>query len=112
VLTINPDGVEETLPVFSFEEEAKLFLRFGTPGTGWRIRETTAGELISVLYGPCANVEKVALDPPPEVAGKALICLVSLSRKDFVRVLINKERLAEPGRSPPLAEVSFSSTTA
>jgi hypothetical protein len=111
VLTINP-GDGETLPVFSFEEEAELFLRFGTSGTGWRVRETTAGELTSVLYGPCAGVEKVALDPSPEIAGKALVSLVSLSLKDFVRTLMNDGGPAEPGRSPLLAEASFGCTPA
>ena len=107
VLTINPGG-GEVVPVFSFEEEAELFLRLGTPRTGWRVRRTTAGELISVLYGPCAGAEKVALDPPPKIAGKAMLDLVSLSRKDFVRTLVNEGGPAGPGRSPFLAEAPFS----
>jgi hypothetical protein len=91
VLTMNSGVAGETLPVFSFEEEAELFLRLEVPGTSWRVRESTAGELISILYGSCASVEKVALDPPPEIAGKAVLDLVSLSRKDFLRTLMDKE---------------------
>jgi len=41
--------------VFSFEEEAEAFLQLlgdDEKERGWRIRETTAGELISVLLAP------------------------------------------------------------
>ncbi len=58
LLTVDSDG-EESLPVFSFDEEAETFLSLRAPGTGWRIRETTAGELISLLYGLCSSLRKV-----------------------------------------------------
>ncbi len=45
-------GNGEALPVFSFEEEARMFLEFAAPDGGWRVRVTTVGELISVLSGP------------------------------------------------------------
>ena len=49
------------------------------------------GELVSVLYGPCAGVKKVALDPlPPEVGGEEMIGLVSLSRERFVMGLTDE----------------------
>jgi hypothetical protein len=88
VLTIGPD--DEALPVFSFEEEALMYLRLraGTPETGWGTRQTTAGELASVLYGPCASVRKVALDPPPEACGGPLLGLLSVERDEFVRILL------------------------
>src|SRR5215207_8020651 len=62
-LTLDPDGDGGFLPVFSFEEEAQAFLHLlgeEGRGTGWRIRETTAGELISVLLVLCAQVKRVA----------------------------------------------------
>ena len=92
VLTIEySDG--RVLPIFSFEEEAEMFLWFRMSGTGWRVRQTTSGELVSMLYGPCVDVEKVALDPPPlEMAGEAILGLVSLNRQDFVRTLLHKDR--------------------
>lgn len=83
---------EETLPVFSFEEEAELFLRFSGSSTGWRVAQTTAGNLISVLHGPCADVEKVALDPPVEFVDEALLGLLTLSRKDLMRTLAGGRR--------------------
>jgi hypothetical protein len=64
VLRINLASGEEVLPVFSFEDEAGIFLELGA-SDGWRVRETAAGELTSVLLGPCAGVRRVALDPLP-----------------------------------------------
>ncbi len=84
----------EALPVFSFEEEAEMFLRLGAFGTGWRARRATPGELASVLCGPCAGVSKVALDPPPEACGEAWLAFVSLGRTDFLRTLADKRELA------------------
>lgn len=87
------DG-EEALPVFSYEEEAEMFLRLGhVRFDGWRVRESTAGELISVLYGPCAGVERVALDPLPEMFVERTVGLVSLSREHFVNLVLSRERL-------------------
>ena len=60
-------GVERVLPVFSFEEEANLFLRLGSYEGHWRARERCAVDLVSVLRGPCADVKSVALDPLPEM---------------------------------------------
>ena len=71
------------LPVFSFREEAETFLHFRGAGDGWHARETTCGELVSVLYGPCRDVEHISLDPLPEV-----VELVNLSRKAFVKTLL------------------------
>src|SRR5215207_5901156 len=57
-------GLSKVLPVFSFEEEAQMFLHLGGyEQSGWRARESCAGELVSVLMGPCLEVEGVALDP-------------------------------------------------
>lgn len=56
---------EEALPVFRFEDEARMFLRLGALDDDWHLRETGAGELISILYCLCMDVEKVVLDPLP-----------------------------------------------
>jgi hypothetical protein len=69
VLTLDHDG-EEMLPVFSHEEEAETFLRLGGMGYGWRVGKSSAHELVSVLYGPCAGVREVALDPLPEMVAE------------------------------------------
>lgn len=79
----------EALPVFSFEEEAEMFLRLGTFGAGWEVRRATPGELVSALRGQYAGVREVALDPPPEACGGAWLAFVSLGRRDFLRTLPN-----------------------
>lgn len=93
VLTVDRDGRGEALAVFGFEEEARLF-SLGALGAGWRLTETTAGELIRILLGPsCASVGSVALDPWPEIVCRGMVGLVSLSRERFVAHLVKR---AEP----------------
>ncbi len=74
------------LPVFSFREEVETFLHFRDAADGWQARETTCGELVSILYGPCRDVEYISLDPLP-----GLVELVGLSRKDFVKALLGSD---------------------
>jgi hypothetical protein len=84
----------EALAVFGFEEEAEMFLhlRRAALEEGWRVRQTSAGELVSVLYGPCSNAKKVVLDPlPGVVGGEELIGFLSMRRKDFLRILLGEE---------------------
>jgi hypothetical protein len=57
-------------------------------GGGWHARESAAGELTSILYGLCASVKKVALDPLPEMLDQKTVNLVNVSRERFIdRVL-------------------------
>lgn len=96
-LTVYLARGEMALPVFSHEEEAETFLRLGgASGEGWRVEETAAGDLVSMLYGPCAGVEKVALDPLPISCG--MIDLVSLDRGRFMRSLVGREELTSLSR--------------
>jgi hypothetical protein len=100
-------GSEEALPVFSFEEEAEMFLGLGGLGCSWRVRESWAGELVSVLYGPCAGVKEVALDPLPEMVAERTVGLVRLDRERFIDDITTGRRplrLCEPGRGPSLRE--------
>jgi hypothetical protein len=106
VLTLHTDGTQETLPVFNSEDETEIFLRFGGVTGGWRARESSAGELVSVLYGPCAGVRKVALDPSPEMVNEGTVGLVSLLRDSFLGLIMVSRgrplRLGEPEeRSSP-----------
>jgi hypothetical protein len=85
-LIIYLDG-QEALPIFSFREEAELFIRLEAGGS-WSVRETSAGELVSLLFGPYSCVQVVALDPLPEICDdEGMSSLVSVSRKDFARTL-------------------------
>ena len=63
-LTLGLEGGKEALAVFSHQEEADMLLRwFGTAGEGWHIRQTSAGEVVSLLYSPCCGANTVVLDP-------------------------------------------------
>ena len=84
VLTFDLPG-GQTLPVFSFEEEAEAFLWLGGAYThGWQPRRTRSAELASMLYGPCSGASSVALDPLPEMATDMTVGLVSIGRERFV----------------------------
>jgi hypothetical protein len=84
-------GLSKVLPVFSFEEEARMFLHLGGyEESGWRARESCAGELVSVLLGPCTDVEGVALDPLPEMLEDGTIELVEVGRRRFVGQLLQR----------------------
>ncbi len=91
VLTIYHDKSGEALPIFSFEEEAEMFLQLETPETCWRARETTPGELVSLLYGTCASVKSVALDPLPVVDGN----LMCRGRNKFIQYIVNGHKTCQ-----------------
>jgi len=89
VLTIDAGG-ETVLPVFSLQEEGEFFLRLEVTEAGWWLRETTTGELVSLLLGLCARVDKVALDPLPGLGNREIIGLMSTGRRNFVRHLMGE----------------------
>jgi len=91
-------GGEQAVPVFSGEGEAEMFVWLGGAfEDGWRVRESSAGELVSILYGPCARVGSVALDPSPDMAPKVL-GLLSVSRGRFVGRIIGAPRVRDGAR--------------
>ena len=93
-LTLCFDGEGEALAVFGFEEEAEMFLHFRYVALegGWKVRQTSVGELVSMLYGPCSNAKKVVLDPlPGVVGGEGLTGFLSMRRSDFLRILLGEE---------------------
>ena len=97
-LTIAPDLDGGFLAVFSFEEEAEAFLCLlgdeekKEKKKGWHSEQTTAGGLVSVLLGPCADVNGVALDPLPLPLGRAMLPLISMSRGPFFQYLLEERR--------------------
>ena len=104
MLSTDPDDDGAFVPIFSFKEEAETFLRLlGDEGKeiGWRSRETTAGELVSVLLAPCAQVKRVALDPLPLWCGTAMLPFVSVNGDRFVQDLLTGERRGVAGELVP-----------
>ncbi len=62
-------GLGRTLPVFSFPEEAEMFLALDGLGGGWDVRGGVADDFFPHLFGPRADVESVVLDPLPGTLG-------------------------------------------
>jgi hypothetical protein len=96
VLTVDLEGTGEALPVFSFEEEAEMFLWLQRTEEGQEVRETTPGQLVSILYGPCADVGRVMLDPLPEIGASMQISLLGMERHDFVESVMGARSLDKP----------------
>jgi hypothetical protein len=98
VLTIHLSGDGEALVVFGFKEEAEMFLHFRGAALedGWRVRQTSVGELMSVLYGPCSNAKKIVLDPLPEVGKRELVGSLSVHRNDFLWGLLGEGPSSRP----------------
>ncbi len=97
LLTVDLDGTGEALPVFSFEEEAEMFLWLQTTEDGREVRETTPEQLVSILYGPCAeDVGRLMLDPLPEIGASMQISLLGMDRNDFVESVMGASSLDTP----------------
>jgi hypothetical protein len=93
VLTIHLGDSREVLVVFTFEEQARVFLdfRFGPSGEGWEPRQTWPGELASVLCGPCSAAKRVAFDPPPEAVEEGESTgLRTVDRDEFLGMLLGE----------------------
>ena len=96
LLTVDLDGTGEALPIFSFEEEAEMFHWLQTTEGGHEVREATPGQLVSILYGPCADVGRVMLDPLPEIGARMQIGLLGMDRNDFVESVMGARSLDKP----------------
>ena len=101
-LTVDPDDGGEALAVFSFQEEADLFLRFQGARGDWRVRETTAGEIVSVLRGSHASVERIVMDPLPQgICTRTGIAQLIRKKDDFSRLLAGTTGTAPGSLSAP-----------
>lgn len=96
VLLVERTDSERLLPVFSAEAEAEMFVWLGGIGSllddAWYPRRTQSGELLAMLIGPRRSVDRVALDPSPQImtsGGEDETELVCISRKDFVERLLS-----------------------
>ena len=80
-----PDG-REALALFSGEEEARMFCSLREAAErDPHLRETSVGEVISLLYCPLMAARHVALDPLPGILGSRLLGLITLDRERFAR---------------------------
>jgi hypothetical protein len=95
LLTIDAGVEGRFLAVFSFEEEAEAFLGLSVDRDEekkeWQSEQAEVGELVSMLVGPCAEVERVALDPLPLPLGRAMLPLVGVHRDTFLGCLVEED---------------------
>ena len=91
VLRIRLEGKGEVLPVFSAGWAARGYLFAEAPGGGWYVSTYTPGDLISLLVGPCAGVEWVALDPRPGPRSGGEVANL-MPRENFVDYLLGLTR--------------------
>jgi len=109
---------QRTLPIFGFRDEAETFVFLEGLGGGWRPRDSSAGELISLLFGPCAHVDGVVLDPPPKICARGQA--EPVGRKRFVALLVAKrgtrlsvrEERRQVAERPPVRSSPGGRTTA
>jgi hypothetical protein len=93
-LVLDLAGLGRTLPVFSFPEEAEMFLALDGLGEEWEVREGVAGDFLPHLFGPRAGVESVVLDPLPGAMGDGAEGSVVIGRERFVDRFLG---VSEPG---------------
>src|SRR5215212_6832399 len=86
VLRVPLEGKGGVLPVFSAGWAARGYLFAEAPGGGWHVKACGPDELISLLTGPCARVEWVALDPRPGRSGAEAANV--MPRENFVDYLL------------------------
>ena len=92
-LVVRLDYGLRVLPVFGFEEEARLFSR----RAGGNIRRIEPCRLVSLLRGPLRNVERLALDPLSDAPADLLDEAASLSRQRFLCSLLGAGSTAGRG---------------
>jgi hypothetical protein len=81
----------ETLPVFSGEGEAELFLWLREERAyGWEVHQSSAEELVFVLSGPCSRAGLVAIDPSAEIFDGQDVRVPGLDREGFLEWLVSR----------------------
>ncbi len=68
-LVLDLAGLGRTLPVFSFPEEAEMFMRLDGLDGDWEVREGVADDFFPHFFGTRERVESVVLDPLPGAMG-------------------------------------------
>jgi len=86
-LRVALSGGQQAMALFSSEQEARMFcsLREQEAEANLHLRETSVGEVISLLYCPLTAAKHVALDPLPELLRSRLLGLITLDRERFAR---------------------------
>lgn len=83
-LTTGLSNSGRMLPVFSFKEEAEMYLCMRGPRDEWRIKEILPEKLRSLFDTVLDNIVSVTLDPIPENSFFDASGLLSITRQDFI----------------------------
>ena len=88
-VAVDLPGLCRAVALFSFEEEALLYLdlRGWDEGGGLRVRRVSGAGMLTLLSGRWAGYRSVALDPIPKLDAGTLLPLTTTSRERFVRFL-------------------------
>lgn len=97
MLRVLSEGGDQVLPVFTAGWAARGYLFAEAPGGGWYVRACSPGELVSLLFGACAGVGWVALDPTPGRRGMGWAAN-AMPRENFVDYLLCSRAPASPRR--------------
>lgn len=84
LLTTDLSNSGRMLPVFSFEEEAEMYLCMRGSRDEWHAKEVATSELRSLFDTTLENIVSVTLDPIPENSFFDTSGLLSISRQDFI----------------------------
>ncbi|MDP8951713.1 MAG: hypothetical protein M3N18_05665 [Actinomycetota bacterium] len=76
------------MPVFSLEALAHEFLRYHALDPEWHVRESHNEEMISLLLGPCADVERILPNPLPDPLAAQDALLNLIDRESFIGFLL------------------------
>ena len=76
---------------------AQRFLEHRSPGLGWYVRKSYAREMISLLLGPLADVEKVLPNPLPDPLAAQEALLNLMDRESFIGFLLAQYQSAGGG---------------
>jgi hypothetical protein len=84
-LDVAPPDSGSAIALFSSQEEARMFCYLGDVSPAPRVEETSAREIVSLLYRQRPAAKYVTLDPPPQMLRSRLLSLLMLDRERFAR---------------------------
>lgn len=92
VFTTQLPGGEKALVVFGFREEGEMYLRLtsGIEEGTWRLYKSGVEELLSVLWGLCAGVRYVVIDPLPQDLSDKLATHQVMGRQEFMEFVMGR----------------------
>lgn len=108
-LTVELYAKERALSIFSYEEEAQMFVATLDESADWCVSEIQDEVLLTLLYRARPPIAYIALDPLPERLAPEAANLVSMDRTSFLRHLL--ARIENSWRKAPRRKTSSQRVT-